>query len=183
MRLRHRLHSFKKATKDVRARLEKLEKSTNKLTNSTNATSKSFAKSVVVANLYSRAISVLAQKIGQGFRSFLEFSQGVREINTLLDDSKKITNEYKEAFFELSNAYGRSTQEQTKAYYQIISAGISDTKRALDVLTVANKAAVGGLTKVNVAVDAITNVLNSYKGIVDDAEYASDVLFTTVKLG
>ncbi|WP_250160222.1 phage tail tape measure protein [Caloranaerobacter azorensis] len=50
-------------------------------------------------------------------------------------------------------------------------------------LETANKAAVGGVTNLETAVDGLTTVVNSYGADVIDVNKASDLMFTTVKLG
>ena len=53
----------------------------------------------------------------------------------------------------------------------------------MKLLEIAAKAAVGGITDTNIAVDAITTVMNAYGKSVNDATSISDIFFTTIREG
>ena len=78
--------------------------------------------------------------------------------------------------------FGESTEALTNGLYDILSASIP-AEKALDVLTVAVKAAKAGMTDTATAADAITTVLNSYGLSAGRAQDVSDLLFTVVKRG
>ena len=83
---------------------------------------------------------------------------------------------------DFSNETGTVTTEAIPALYQAISAGVP-RENVMDFLRVANKAAVGGVTDLETAVDAITSSVNSYGPEVLSATEASDLMFTAVRLG
>ena len=167
---------FIKQTKEVQKALQRMEKRQKKA-------SESVFKGVLAARAASAAFRTLSNAVTQGFKNFLEYDDALKEINTLLPESEKLTTKFTKQFLAMSSVYGKSAQEQTKAYYQIVSAGVTNTSQAMYVLNTANKAAVGGVTSVAVAVDGITSILNAYKGVITDAAVASDKMFTTVRLG
>ena len=54
---------------------------------------------------------------------------------------------------------------------------------AIDFLKIASKAAIGGVTDTETAVDGLTTVMNAFKGQNIDATKAADIMFATVKAG
>ena len=75
-----------------------------------------------------------------------------------------------------------ATDDAIPALYSAISAGIP-RENALEFLEVATKAAVGGVTDLETAVDGITTVMNSFGDAAGDATAVSDQMFTAVRLG
>jgi TP901 family phage tail tape measure protein len=111
-----------------------------------------------------------------------DFGLKVAEVSTLLEDTSGIER-ITDASRELAKEFGNSPTEQAQAFYNIISAGTTDAAEATELLTAANKLAVGGVTDVATAADGITSVLNAYGLSADNAAKVSDQLFTTVRLG
>jgi TP901 family phage tail tape measure protein len=72
--------------------------------------------------------------------------------------------------------------EVAPALYQAISAGVP-ADNVFSFLETAQKAAVGGVTDLTTAVDGISTVVNSYGEEIMDADKASDLMFTAVRLG
>jgi TP901 family phage tail tape measure protein len=83
---------------------------------------------------------------------------------------------------DFSSEVGVTTDKVVPALYQAISAGVPKDN-VFDFLTVANMAAIGGVTDLETAVDGITSVINAYGTDVISAAEASDLMFTAVKLG
>ncbi|MFA9432894.1 phage tail tape measure protein [Egicoccus sp. AB-alg2] len=77
---------------------------------------------------------------------------------------------------------GVTTDKVVPALYQSLSAGVPPDN-VFAFLEVAQKAAVGGVTQLETAVDGITSVVNAYGAEVMDAGRASDLMFTAVRLG
>lgn len=112
----------------------------------------------------------------------LNFGSAMAEVKTLLDDTSQfeiLTANVK----ALSLQFGQSPVSQAKALYQVISAGAQDAAEATDILTVANKLSIAGITDVAVAADALTTVLNAYQGAAGSATDISDKFFVAVKAG
>ncbi len=115
--------------------------------------------------------------------SFTNFESGMNEVFTLLPGiSGDAMDEMTQQVKDFAQENGVLTDEAIPAMYQAISAGVSKDN-VFDFLTTANKAAVGGVTTLETAVDGLTTVVNSYGSDTMDVNTASDLMFTTVKLG
>ena len=104
-------------------------------------------------------------------------------INTLIDGPGGLTESTKKFIVEMSTAYGRSAQDNAKAYYDIISSGFANQAEANKILEQANRAAVTGLTDVASATKVATSVMNAYGKETISAEKVLDIAFQTVKSG
>ena len=112
-----------------------------------------------------------------------KFATAIAEVETLLDPAARNTEEMRNQVLGLVQTFGGAPEEQARALYQTISAGITDTAEATRFLDVANRLAVGGVTDVTTAVDGLSTVVNAYGLNAGEAENISDQLFTTVRLG
>lgn len=131
----------------------------------------------------SAAIYKLGSALLSGAKDAASLETAFANINTLIDGPGGLTQSTKRAIVEQSKLYGQDAQTNAKAYYDIISAGITDQKAALDVLEAANKGAVAGLTSVSSAADILTTVMNAYGQEAYNAAEINDLLFQTVKKG
>lgn len=114
----------------------------------------------------------------------LHFSTAMAEISTLLSpEQSKQVGLLSSQIRELGNQFGQLPSEQAKALYEIISAGASDAAQAMEILTAADKLAIGGVTDVQTAADGLTTVLAAYAGQVRDATEASDSMFVAAAAG
>ncbi len=138
----------------------------------------------VKANLAASAAAVagLTLWLGNAAGKSSEFGRGMAEVSTLLDDTSAIP-QLTEDVRRLSREFGGDVQRNTKALYDIISAGAADATAAVDTLTAANKLAIGGVTDVGVAADGLTSTMNAYGEAVGSATEVSDAFFTAVKAG
>ena len=82
----------------------------------------------------------------------------------------------------LESDLGVDAVESANALYQAISAGIPK-ENVLEFLEIATKAAIGGVTDTETAVDGLTTVINAFKLPMSDAQKVADLMFTTVKGG
>lgn len=115
--------------------------------------------------------------------TFATFENGMNEVFTLLPNiTEEAMNEMSEQAKDFSADLGVLTEDSVPALYQALSAGVSQDT-VFDFLETANKASVGGVTDLTTAVDGLTTVVNSYGSDIMSTERASDVMFTTVKLG
>ena len=122
-----------------------------------------------------------------GFRSVtaeaIKFDQTLAEVNTIAGLSESRLSELRSELLSLSSAYGEDVTSQTRAFYQIQSAGITDAAQALDVLTAANKLAVAGNADTTQSIEAILGIMKAYEKDNISAAEATDILFTTIKAG
>ena len=111
-----------------------------------------------------------------------DFDRSMREVNTLLGRPAAGFEELKSQVLDLSIRIGRTASETVPALYQAISAGVP-AGNVLAFLATANESAVGGVTDLSVAVDALTTATNAFGSQGLTAEDAADTLFTAVKGG
>lgn len=120
---------------------------------------------------------------GVAVTQFADFDSKMREVFTLMpgisgEAMGTMTGQVK----DFSREFGVLPTEVVPALYQSISAGVPPDN-IFTFLETAQKAAKGGVTELETAVDGISSVVNAYGSDVIDAAKASDLMFTTVKLG
>ncbi len=164
---------------------KKLKGFSGNATKQVNAVSNSFSvfAGVLGANIIQSGLSSIVAGLQAAGREAIEFDKAVREINSLLPRTNRLTKETTDALIELSGQFATDQQTQAQTFYQIVSAGITDQAEATKVLTAANTLALGGLADLETTTEALTKVLAVYGDEVKDASEVSDVLFTAVKLG
>ncbi len=126
--------------------------------------------------------------LGLAFKNVLkqtiEFESKLGDIATLISgDSTEAVNKFRKGIQELSKIVPVDPKELGSAAYQVVSAGISDTAKALEVLEEASKLGVAGLGTTEEATDLLTSALNAFQIDASDAERVAGVLFNTVKQG
>jgi TP901 family phage tail tape measure protein len=113
----------------------------------------------------------------------MDFESAMGEVRTLMPDiGDAAFGALQKDVLALSKEMGVATDQMVPALYQAISAGVPQDN-VMTFMEVASKAAVGGVTTLETAVDGITSVVNAYGSEVIDAQRAADVMFTGVKLG
>ena len=119
----------------------------------------------------------------EALKAFAEFEKGMNEVFTLLPGiSKRQMGKMQSDVLGLSREMGVLTTDMVPALYQAISAGVPK-ENAIDFMRVASKAAIAGVTSLETAVDGLTSVMNAYGKENMTAEKASDIFFTTIRLG
>lgn len=138
----------------------------------------------VKANLAAASVALggVTLWLGNASGKSAEFGRSMAEVSTLLDDTSMIPR-LTEDVRRLSRELGGDVQRNSKALYDIISAGAADAAAAVDTLTAANKLAIGGVTDVGVAADGLTSTMNAYGEAAGSATEVSDAFFTAVKAG
>lgn len=91
-------------------------------------------------------------------------------------------NRVRDEILNLPPALGKAT-DLTKGYYQTISAGVTQPKKALELLTTAAQTANSAHVNQSEVIKGLTKVMAGYEGQVASAAEASDLLFTIEKLG
>ena len=157
-----------------------LERSEKKVRRSTGR----MGKAVKVVGFAFAGAGVAAAGIGvASLKLAADFDKAFSEVRTLLPKvSDEAFGALQKDLRDFSNETGTVTTEAIPALYQAISAGVP-RENVMDFLRVANKAAGGGVTDLETAVDAITSSVNSYGPEVLSATEASDLMFTAVRLG
>lgn len=125
----------------------------------------------------------VAAGLTRSFKAFASFDKGMREVGTLSQFSAKQMRIMSSETKKMAMTFGQEIQKLTKARYDVVSAGFADITDQTKLLTQANKAAIAGVTDVSTATDLLTTTLNAYQMQAVKAEEASDIWFTTVRLG
>lgn len=122
-------------------------------------------------------VGVTALKMG------MDFEKSMAEVKTLMPDiSEKAFGKLRDDVLAFSKEMGIATDKAVPALYQAISAGVP-RENVMDFMKVASKAAIGGVTELETAVDGVTSVVNAYGAETINAQKAADIMFTGVKLG
>ena len=112
-------------------------------------------------------------------REWLGYDKAMKEVQSITASSSAEFRSMRSDVIELASSLGVDATVAAKGLYQALSAGIPKDN-AIEFMKVASKAAIAGVTEVNVAVDGLTNVINAYKLPVSEAERVTDMLFATV---
>lgn len=132
-----------------------------------------------ISRAFSGAVSGVSAMIGVAS----DFEAKMAEVSTLVNTASFDVDGLAEAIQGLSAEFGQSAVTQVGAAYQIVSAGASSATEAIDILTVANRLATGGITDVATAADGLTSVLNAYGLSAADAADVSDTFFVGMRAG
>ena len=124
------------------------------------------------------AVAILARGVGQA----REFSKGIAEVRTILPQGGKEFANLSDMVRDFADEVGIASNDAVPALYQAISATVPP-ENVFDFLQVANQVAVGGVTDLETAVDALTTATNAFGAQGLTATQASDALFTAVRLG
>jgi len=163
--------------------LKKSSKATKELSGAAT-----LAKSSVAALAAGFAVGVIAtRRITRAFSGFtkeaLSLSRGLAEVSTLIDTSDPLVMKgLKKGILEVSSELGFLTSDSVPALYQALSASVP-RENVISFIKTAGKAAVAGVTDLEVAVDGLTSVINAYGLEAEDAERLSDIFFVTIKRG
>jgi TP901 family phage tail tape measure protein len=135
-----------------------------------------------IATTAAAAIMQLRQALINSTHAALDFSKAMAEVSTLLPDTSEL-GDLGDEVRRLSVEFNQSPTDQARALYQVISAGARDAAEAVQLLEVANRLAVGGVTDVATAADGLTSVLNAYGMSASEAGNVSDALFVAMRAG
>lgn len=124
-----------------------------------------------------------AALIGKSVFDAAGFEKQMNEVFTLLpgisgDAMGEMTNQVK----DFAVQFGVLPTEVVPALYQSLSAGVPQDN-VFSFIETAQKLAKGGVTDLTTAVDGLSSVVNAYGSDILSAGEASDLIFTTVKLG
>lgn len=119
---------------------------------------------------------------GLAIRSAADFDEAMRNVSTLIDTNVIDLGELSQAVLDLPPAFGSAT-EMAMGLYKAISAGITDPKEALEVLSQAAMFAKANLADMGSSIDFLTTVLNAYALDASDATHVTDVFTRAITLG
>lgn len=119
----------------------------------------------------------------KGVFDFAGFEQQMNEVFTLMPGiSGPAMGAMTDQVKGFSKEFGVLPNEVVPALYSSLSAGVP-ADNVFAFLETAQKAAKGGVTELETAVDGISSVVNAYGDDVIGASEASDLMFTAVRLG
>lgn len=112
-----------------------------------------------------------------------KFESSMAEVSTLVDTTSVDMRKLADGVLGLyRNLPVENIDDLTKGLYNVISAGVP-AGEAIEFLDIAARAAVGGVTDVNTAVNGLTTATNAFASQGVTATDAADKFFTAVKLG
>ena len=123
----------------------------------------------------------LFNAVSDGAKRFAELERQFANISTLMDG--KLSQSVKNTIKDLAKLYGRESITLAKGYYDIVSAGITDQTKALDVLNSATKLAVAGYSNVKTTTSALLTVMEAYKDTNLSTTEAIDGMLGVIKFG
>lgn len=123
------------------------------------------------------------KKVAQEAYEFeMAYGMAMREVQTI---SKAVQDDFEgisQSIVDMAANGPDDAIKLAKAYYQIVSAG-HDGAAGLELLSVASKAAVAGVTDTMTAADGLTTVINAWGLEADQANAVADTMFKTVERG
>ncbi|GAB6075787.1 phage tail tape measure protein [Desulfurobacterium crinifex] len=184
-----KVSSFEESVKKVK----KLVKETNEAKSGFEKLRNTIKKTFDPKNLdsFGEKLESLTVKLGTiggaitlGLKSVVtdatEFEKGLAEASTLVKtDFEKFKKLYSSQLLEISVSLGQEKSAVTKAFYDAISSGF-DPKKALEIIKVAGKSAVAGVSDISTANNTLITVMKAW-GL--NLKEASDYIFKTVAKG
>ncbi|OGL43697.1 MAG: phage tail tape measure protein, partial [Candidatus Schekmanbacteria bacterium RBG_16_38_10] len=116
----------------------------------------------------------------------VEFEKRIADIGGILDSTAAPLETYRVAILNLAKNTSKPLIDSTKAFYDIISSGVTPALKAggaLEILALAQKAAVAGLSTVDEAAKAGIFVMNTYGKAAGSVEDTYNKLFEAVNIG
>lgn len=181
-----------RGTKEIEKNARRAARQTDKLSREAREAAKGYQRAAGQARKLAGVIRTIGGLVGgiaigaalrQTIIDARGFNAALAETSTLIEGTPEQLRQLEAAASDLVKTYGGTAQQQIEAFYQTISAGVSDISDATVLLEQANKLAVGGVTDTTTAVDILTTAVNAYGPGVLSAAEASDSLFTAVRLG
>ncbi len=161
----------------VKTKTTDLEKGLKKLSTNIGTFGNIATKGITVPMV--AAVSAM----GLATNEAMKFNKSMAEVSTLLNDtSKEDFESFRKEVLQFSSTMGIASEQVVPALYQAISAGIPQ-ENVLSFLEVASQASIAGVTNLQTSVDGLTSVINAYGQDTISVNRASDLMFTTVKLG
>jgi len=111
-----------------------------------------------------------------------KFEHRMAEVLTLVDTTKVSAQKLTQEIIALSTRGPTGLIDLTEGLYDLVSAGV-DANRSIQVLDVAMRSAVAGVTDAEVAIDGITSAMNAWGYQAEQAEDISNSFFVAVRNG
>ncbi len=138
--------------------------------------SKAFGKLTRTLGIASAAMGAMATA---SVVSFAKYESALTDMGKVTSESLESINK---KIMGLPAVLGDSTS-LVKGYYQVISAGVTDPKKALDTLTVAAMASKAAHVDQSEVIKGLTKMMAGFEGQIESVTEASDLLFAIEKEG
>lgn len=112
-----------------------------------------------------------------------EYTKSLAALSTQISGATDQIKELDAASRKLSVQFGTDALKQSAAFYEILSAGITDTAQATALLTEANRLAIGGNADLMISVDGLTSIIKGYGDAAGTASEIADTMFTASLAG
>ena len=112
-----------------------------------------------------------------------DFSTAMAEVSTLINPAVVSMEQLNAVALDQAAQFGSAPITQAQALYKIISAGATSAAEANEILTAANRLAIGGVTDVATAAAGLTGAMNAYGAAAGSATDVSDAMFVAVSAG
>ena len=126
---------------------------------------------------------VMAAGLGVAAHTAVKFESAMAEVSTLVDTSTTDMDVLASTVRGLSKEFGQMPVDTAKALYTTISAGFGDAADAAILLEGAMKLSRGGIAELDVSIDGLTSIMNSYGLAADQVTNVSDRMFVAMKAG
>jgi TP901 family phage tail tape measure protein len=137
---------------------------------------------VWIAGVAMSAIAALTAGLAKAASTAIKFEENLQKVGTLIDgDVTGTLDRFAEGLDRIRQQLPVTT-DLTRALYDAISAGIPE-ENAIGFLDDAARAATAGMTDTKTAVDALTSALNAYGKEVEETEEISDSFFQAIEAG
>jgi TP901 family phage tail tape measure protein len=174
-------------TKQFKRSMDEVSKTMTKLKSQTSTLGRVMKGTFSLVTKLSAGLGGVALPAGiiASQKAYMRFEKQLTEVYTLLPNANRaFFKKMSDDALRFSETFNLMPEDVTRGMYQAISAGIDPATLMDDAgfMEIASKAAKAGVTDVRTAVDALTNVVNSYGDGVYDMSDVSDQMFTAVAM-
>jgi TP901 family phage tail tape measure protein len=164
--------------------LSKLDASVGKTTGSLQRAHAGISKTTAaIAVGVGGAIGAVGLALKSSIGAAGDFESQLNTINTVAHVSQTDLKGIGDGLRQVARDSGKSLDELTAGYYDLVSAGIKPGAEAMKVLTAANTLAIGGLASTGETIDLLTTAINSYGVGTDQAAHITDVFAGAIAAG
>lgn len=125
----------------------------------------------------------LATFSGAAIKMAADFDLAFARVTSLLPQTKQQLEGFKGEILDLSRALGVDAVGAMNGLYEAVSAGITDTTKAISFMEVASKSSIAGVTNIKTAVDGLTSAVNAFKIPIEQTSDVADQFFQAVNIG
>lgn len=133
-------------------------------------------------SLVSSAVGAVADAFSSSIDAAAKFDDQLRTINTVAQVSDEQLQRIGDSIQALSRETGKTTEELTSGFYDLVSAGVP-AEHAMDVLKDSAILATGALGTTQETVDLLTSTLNAYGMEATESGRLTDIFAKTVADG